>query len=74
MQNLRQANKKTRQIYFFNSMSNIKNFDPSLLSLEKISFTSTDSVIYDIKYFKNFDSDSLYLIFNNVDRYIEESN
>ena len=74
MQNLRQVNKKTRQIYFFNSMSNIKNFDPSLLSLEKISFTSTDSVIYDIKYFKNFDSDSLYLIFNNVDRYIEESN
>ena len=56
-------------------MTNIKNFDPSLLSIDKISFKSTDSVIYDIKYFKNLNSaDSLYIIFNNVDEYIEESN
>ena len=55
-------------------MTSIKNFDPSLLSLDKI-FKSTDSVIYDIKYFKNLDSaNSPYLIFNNVDAYIEETN
>ena len=75
MKNLRQVNIKNRQNYFFNSMTNIKNFEPSLLIIDKISLKSTDSVIYDIKYFKNLDSaNSLYLIFNNVDGYIEESN
>ena len=75
MKNLRQVNIKNRQSYFFNSMTNIKNFEPSLLIIDKISLKSTDSVIYDIKYFKNLDSaNSLYLIFNNVDGYIEESN
>ena len=75
MKNLRQVNIKNRQNYFFNSMTNIKNVDPSLLSIDKISFKNTDSDIYDIKYFKNLDSaNSLYLIFDNVDGYIEESN
>ena len=75
MKNLRQVNIKNHQNYFFNSMTNIKNFGPSLLSIDKISFKNTDSVIYDIKYIKNLDSaNSLYLIFNNVDGYIEESN
>ena len=33
---------------------------------------NTDCVIYEIEYFKNFDGEkSLYLIFNNVDAYIE---
>ena len=33
---------------------------------------NTDSVIYEIEYFKNLDSEnSLYLIFNNVNAYIE---
>ena len=32
----------------------------------------TDCVIYEIQYFKNLDSEnSLYLIFNNVDAYVE---
>ena len=40
-----------------------------------MSFKSTDCVSYDMKYFKNFDSsNSLYLVFNNVDAYIEENN
>ena len=55
-------------------MINIKNFDLSLLDIEKISFKSTDDVIYDIKYItmKSLDNEnSLYLIFNNVDGYIE---
>ena len=60
-------------------MTNTKNFDPSLLGIDKISFKGTDDVIYDIKYItmeildnENIDSaNSLYLIFNNVDGYIE---
>ena len=50
-------------------MTNIKNFDLNLLSINKISFEkNTDYVIYEIEYFKNLDSEnSLYLIFNYVD-------
>ena len=56
-------------------MTNIKKFDPNLLSIDQISFKSTDCVIYDIEYFKNLNSkNSLYLAFNNVDGYIEENN
>ena len=76
MRTLRQVNIKNRQNYFVNSMTNIKNFDPSLLSIDQVSFKkSTDCVIYFIEYFKNIDSsNSLYLVFNNVDAYIEEYN
>ena len=56
MKTLRQANIENRQNHFFNSMINIKNFDPNLLSIDQISFKSTDCVIYDIKYFKNLDA------------------
>ena len=63
-------------------MTNIKNFDSNLLNIEKISFKSTDAVIYNIQYITmesldlvNIDSENpLYLIFNNVVGYIEESN
>ena len=45
-------------------MTNIKNFDLNSLSIDQISFK-----------FKNIDSsNSLYLVFNNVDAYIEENN
>ena len=60
-------------------MINVKNFNPNLLSIDQISFKSTDAIIYHIKYItmksldnENIDSEnSLYLIFNNVDGYIE---
>ena len=60
-------------------MTIIKNVDPSLLDIDKISFKSTDEVIYHIEYIsmKSLDNEkidstsSLYLIFNNVDGYIE---
>ena len=62
-------------------MTNIKDFNPNLLSLDQVSFKKrTHCVIYYIEYFKNLDSaNSLYLTFNNVDAYIkcnstEESN
>ena len=39
-------------------MINIKNFDPNLLSLGQVLFKkSTNCVIYDIEYIKNFDSE-----------------
>ena len=55
-------------------MTNIKHFDPSLLNINQVSFENNDSVIYYIKYFKNLDSTNfLYLVFNNLDAYIEKS-
>ena len=74
METIRQVNIKNRQNYFSNDMTNIKNFDTNLLNIDQVSFENNDSVIYDIKYFKNLDSsNSLYLVFNNLDEYIEKS-
>ena len=53
MKILSQVNIKNCQNYFFNSMTNIKSFDVSLLDINQVAFTSTDSAIYDIEYFKN---------------------
>ena len=79
MRTLRQINTKNCPHYFFNGMINIKNLDPNLVSIDKISFKSTDNVVYHTEYItmksidnENIDSaNSLYLIFNNVDGYIE---
>ena len=79
MRTLRQVNIKNRPHYFLNDKINIKNFDSSLLSIDKLSFKSTDAVIYYIEYItiKSLDNENinsanfLYLIFNNVDGYIE---
>ena len=76
MKTIRLVNINNWQHYFFNSMTNIKNFDPSLLNIDHISYESTDSVIYDIEYItmKSLDNEnSLYLIFNNADEYIKEN-
>ena len=73
--NIKQINIKNRPCYLFNDMANIKNFDPN-----KLSFRGVLSVnIYYIKYITmksidlvNIDNeDFLYLIFNNVDGYID---
>ena len=75
MKTLRQVNIKNCPNYFFNSMTNIKNLDINLLGINQISFTNTDSVVYDIEYFKNLDDvNSLCLIFNDVDACFEEYN
>ena len=72
-----------RPYYFFSNMINIKNFDPSLLSINKISYKNTDAAVYNIKYImmesvnnQNIDSkNTLCLVFSDVDAYIiEESN
>ena len=48
MKTLRQINIKIRQNYFFNSITNIKNFDQNLLNIDQISFKSSDCVTYDV--------------------------
>ena len=45
-----------------------------LLNIDQIAFKSNDTIIYDIKYIKNLNgSNSFYLVFNNLDAYIEKS-
>ena len=49
-------------------------FDPNLLNIDEASFKSDELVMYDIKYIKNWSSlNHLYLVFNNLDAYIEKS-
>ena len=55
-------------------MTNINDFDPSLLHIDEISFKSDELIMYDIKYIRNLNSlNTLYLVFNNLDAYIEKS-
>ena len=75
MKTLKSVNIENRP-YFLNSMTNIKNFDSSLLNIDEVLFKKhTNCVIYHIKYFKNFDSKNfLYLVFNKVVACIEKYN
>ena len=63
-------------------MANIKNYNPNLLSIDKISYKNTDAVVYNIKYImmesinnQNIDSENLLcLVFSAIDAYtINES-
>ena len=38
MRNIKQINIKSRTYYFFNDMINIKDFDPSLIKIDKKSY------------------------------------
>ena len=73
MKTFRSINIKNRPYYFFNNMTNIKDFHPNSLTINQITFEKNiDCVIYEIEYFKYlYRSNSVYLIFNNVDAYIE---
>ena len=54
-------------------MINFGDFNLSLLNIDQIEFESNDSIIYEIKYIKNLNcSNSLYLVFNDLDAYIEK--
>ena len=70
---IRGINIKDCPFYFFTSMTNIKNFNPNFVNVNKTSFEkNTNCDIYEIQYFKQFDSKNfLYLIFNNVGAYIK---
>ena len=74
MKTLRQINIENRQGHFFNVMTNINDFDPSLLNIDEMSFKSDELIMYDIRYIKNLNIlNSLYLVFNSLDAYIDKS-
>ena len=50
MGSIKQINIEVCPYYFFDDMFNVKNFDPNLLRIDKISFKSTDTIIYNIRY------------------------
>ena len=81
MGNIKQNNIKNRTYYFFNDMINIKDFDPSLIKINKNSYKNIG--IYPIGYITikiNSDSESInsvnppYLMIGEVDGYIKENN
>ena len=76
MKTRRQINIENRQGYLinFNDMTNFKDFDPGLLNIDEVLLKSNKLVMYDIKYIKNLNSlNTLYLVCNNLDAYIEKS-
>ena len=78
MGKVKQVNFKNRTYYFYNDMINIKNFEPSLLNIDKKSFK--DVGIYNIGYItikktddcKNIYSvNPLYLLIDHANGYID---
>ena len=80
MENVKEINIKNRTCYSFDDSINIKDFDSSLLKINKKSCKNID--IYYIGYItmKDFDYvkinnvNPLYLIIGGVDEFIEEKN
>ena len=78
MGNIKQISRKNHSYYLLNEVVNVKNFGSNLLNINKISFKITDD---NIKYITiksidhvNIDGENtLYLIFNYSDGYIEEN-
>ena len=80
MGNIKQINIKNCSYYFFNDMINVKEFDSSLLKIDKKSYKNIG--IYCIGYITMKYSDPvkinsvnpLYLVIGEIDGYIEELN
>ena len=81
MGNIKEINIKNGTYYFFNDMINIKDFDSSLLKIDKKSYKNIG--IYNIGYItiKKIDDceniysvNPLYLLVNHASGYIEEKN
>ena len=76
MGEIKQINVKNRTYYYFNDMINIKDFDSSLLKMNKKS--SKNIAIYSIGYITKTDEykinsvNPLYLIVGKIDGFIEE--
>ena len=76
MVTIKQMNVKSRTYYLCNDLINIKNFDSSLLKLDKTSFKNT--AIYYIGYitkkdeYKVYSVNPLYLLVDEIDSFIEE--
>ena len=68
MKTIKQVNIENRQNYFFKDMANISDFDRGLLNINQVLSESSELITYDIRYIKNLNSsNSLYLVFNNLD-------
>ena len=85
MRNIKEINIKNRTCYFFDDMINIKDFDPSLLKIDKKSYSGIafkNIGIYYIGYIIMKDSDHvktnsvnpLHIIINETDLSIAEKN
>ena len=76
MRGIKQINIENCPYYFSDDMFDIKNFDPNLLDIDKISSKNTNTVIYNSKYVttKSINDKHPHLIFNNVNGYIKERN
>ena len=61
MKTIRKINIESKQNYFFNDMTNINDSDLNLLNIDQVLFKDLNSL------------NSLYLVFNNLDSYIEKS-
>ena len=81
MGNIKQIDIINRTYYFFNDMINIKDFDSSLIKIDKKYYKNIG--IYNIGYttikkiddYENINSvNPLYLIIDKADGYIEEKN
>ena len=80
MNSVKQIDIKNRRYYFYDSMTNIKNLDPSKSKINEKSYKNI--VIYyigyvtvkDFSYAEIISVKSLYLIINKVNGYIEEIN
>ena len=81
MRNIKEINIKNRTYYFFKDMINIKDFDSSLLKIDKMSYKNIS--IYNIGYItiKKIDDyenihrvNPLYLMIGKVIRHIKENN
>ena len=71
MGNIKQINTKNQTYYLHNDMNNIKDFDLSLIKIDKKSYKDIKS----INDCENINSVSpLYLVIGEVDGYIEENN
>ena len=78
---IKQINIKNRAYYFFNDMINIKNFDSSLLKIDKNSYKNIDIyyigyiTIISISEYNSINSvNPLYFIIGEVDGYNEGKN
>ena len=74
MRTSRLLNIEDRSSYFFSAMTNINDFDPSLLNIDRVSFLNDELTMYYIKYIKNSNRlKTLYLVFNHLDGVFQRS-
>ena len=80
MGRIKETNVKNRSYYFFDDMTSIKKIDSNLLKIDKTSYKNIDIyyigyiTMKNIEYVNIHSVNPLYLIYDKVDGYIEESN